>query len=68
MLCAEEAAVAVPVEVAKHGAPPGVMPGTTAIASGPHGRGRVLCFSPHPERTPGLERFLTRAVLWASQR
>jgi hypothetical protein len=55
-------------EIAKNGAPKGVMPGTTAIAAGPHGKGRVICFSPHPERSPGLEEFVHRAVLWSSQR
>jgi hypothetical protein len=53
-------------EIAENGAPRGVMPGTTAIASGVHRKGRVLCFSPHPERTTGLERWLQRAVEWAA--
>src|SRR6056297_3614271 len=35
-------------EIAKNGAPSGVMKGTTAIARGEFGRGRVFCFSPHP--------------------
>jgi N-formylglutamate amidohydrolase/phosphoribosylformylglycinamidine (FGAM) synthase-like amidotransferase family enzyme len=51
-------------EIAKNGAPEGVMPGTTAIASGTHHKGRVFCFSPHPERTAGLEPMLVRAVWW----
>lgn len=53
-------------EIAKKGAPVGVMKGTTAIASGEFGKGRVLCFSPHPEKTKGLEPFLDRAVAWAA--
>lgn len=53
-------------EIAKNGAPEGVMKGTTAIASGEFGRGRVFCFSPHPEKTKGLEPFLDRAIAWAS--
>ena len=53
-------------EIAKNGAPEGVMPGTTAIASGVHRKGRVFCFSPHPERTAGLERLLVRAVWWTA--
>jgi N-formylglutamate amidohydrolase len=52
-------------EIAKNGAPPGVMLGCTAIASGAYHAGRVLCFSPHPERTEGLESFVARAIAWA---
>lgn len=51
-------------DIAQKGAPPGVMPGTTAIAAGTHGRGRVICFSPHPEKTKGLEFLLERALEW----
>ncbi len=53
-------------EIAKKGAPPGVMKGTTAFAAGEFGKGRVFCFSPHPEKTKGLEPFLNRAVAWAA--
>lgn len=49
-------------EVAKNGAPQGVMQGTTAIAKGTFGQGRVVCFSPHPELTPGLERLVQLAI------
>jgi putative intracellular protease/amidase len=55
-------------EVAKNGAPRGVMKGTTAIACAPFGEGRVLCFSPHPEKTAGLESFITRAIEWVAKR
>jgi glutamine amidotransferase-like uncharacterized protein len=55
-------------EIAKNGAPTGVMKGTTAIAAAPFGKGRVFCFSPHPEKTPGLEGMLTRAIAWAANR
>lgn len=55
-------------EIAKNGAPSGVMVGTTAIASGTYGKGRVLCFSPHPEKTKGLEDFIRRAARWAATR
>ncbi len=44
-------------EIAKNGAPKGVMPGTTAIARGLYGKGRVVCYSPHPEKTRGSGRF-----------
>ncbi len=54
-------------EIAKRGAPPGVMKGTTAIARAKFGKGRVECFSPHPEKTPGLEPFLQAAVRWAAE-
>ena len=49
-------------EIAKNGAPKGVMPGTTAIAHGRYGKGRVLCFSPHPEKTEGLEDLVRVAI------
>jgi glutamine amidotransferase-like uncharacterized protein len=53
-------------EIAKNGAPSGVMKGTTAIARCSYGKGRVQCFSPHPEKTPGLEPFLQAAVRWVT--
>lgn len=49
-------------EIATNGAPKGVMLGTTAIARGRFGQGRVICFSPHPEMTAGLEVFLKEAI------
>lgn len=49
-------------ELAENGAPSGVMAGTTAIARGTYGQGRVLCFSPHPEMTTGIETFVKDAV------
>ena len=49
-------------EIAENGAPEGVMKGTTAIARGEFGRGRVFCFSPHPEMTAGLERLVQVAI------
>lgn len=52
-------------EIAKNGAPTGVMKGTTAVALGKFGTGRVICFSPHPEKTEGLEDFLAAATRWA---
>jgi len=53
-------------EIAKNGAPSGVMVGTTAIAAATFGRGRVICFSPHPEKTAGLEAFIRRGTRWAA--
>jgi len=54
-------------EMRKNDAPPGIMKGTTAIARGKFGKGRVVCFSPHPEKTPGREKFLQSAVRWAAR-
>lgn len=53
-------------EIAKNGAPEGVMKGTTAIAAAPFEKGRVFCFSPHPERTEDLVDQVYRAIIWAS--
>lgn len=53
-------------EIAKNGAPTGVMIGTTAIARGSFGSGRVFCFSPHPERTPAVQDQVLKAILWAA--
>lgn len=55
-------------EIAKNGAPTGVMIGTTAIARGTFGSGRVFCFSPHPERTPNAQDQVLKAILWTAQR
>jgi len=54
-------------EIARNGAPPGIMLGQTAIAAGVYDQGRVACFSPHPERTAGLEKLLLRAVIWSAR-
>jgi putative intracellular protease/amidase len=53
-------------DIAKPGVPNGVMPGTTAIASASFGNGRVICFSPHPEKTKGQEPLLFRGIHWAA--
>jgi len=55
-------------DMAQHGAPEGVMPGTVAIACGRFGQGRVIVFSPHAEKTGGLEAFVQRAVQWAARK
>jgi glutamine amidotransferase-like uncharacterized protein len=52
-------------EIRKNDAPKGVMLGTTAIARGKFGEGRVVCFSPHPEKSRGCEAFLAEGVKWA---
>lgn len=53
-------------EVKKEGVPSGVMPGTTAVASGRFGFGRVLAMSPHFELTEGLDSVVAAAVRWAA--
>ncbi|MFC6645217.1 BPL-N domain-containing protein [Granulicella cerasi] len=55
-------------EVALKGAPHGVMVGTTAMASGQFGSGRVFVISPHPEQTPGHEDMVKHAVEWVAKR
>ena len=55
-------------EIAKNNAPKGIMQGTTAIARGKFEKGRVLCFSPHPEKTPGSESMLLEAIDWVSKK
>jgi len=55
-------------EIRDNGAPVGAMKGTTAIARGKFGKGHVVCFSPHPEKTPGREPFLQSAVRWAAKK
>jgi putative intracellular protease/amidase len=53
-------------EIAKNGAPKGVMIGTTAMARGIYGSGHVVAISPHPEKTDGLDNIVRRAVEWAA--
>jgi len=55
-------------QVAKNGASRDVMPGATAVAASEFGKGRVLCFSPHPEETEGLHKLLLRGIAWAAAR
>ena len=50
--------------VGKNGADPETMVDTPAIVAGEFGSGRVLLFSPHPEKTEGLEALVLRAVRW----
>ncbi|MCC9658511.1 BPL-N domain-containing protein [Rhodopirellula halodulae] len=51
-------------EIAKKGAPRGIMIGTSAAVRGEYDEGRVLCFSPHPELTEALGSWITIAVQW----
>ena len=58
-------------EVAKENVPPGVpmgvMPGTTAIARTEYGKGRVICYSPHPEKPfQPVFHLIENGVRWAA--
>ena len=58
-------------EVAKENVPPGVpmgvMPGKTAIARSEYGKGRVICYSPHPEKPfQPVYHLIENGVRWAS--
>lgn len=55
-------------EIAKKGAPQGVMVGTSAAVRSEYGRGRVFCFSPHPELTEGREHLIPIVVRWLGRR
>jgi glutamine amidotransferase-like uncharacterized protein len=54
-------------EIAEKGAPKGVMIGSTALACGQFGKGRVFVSSPHPEATKGLDGIIRTAVLWLAR-
>jgi glutamine amidotransferase-like uncharacterized protein len=49
-------------EVAENGSPAGIMVGSPALVEAPYGAGRVMIFSPHPERTAGLEQIVPLAI------
>ena len=51
-------------EIAKNGAPSGIMKGTSAAVRCEYGKGRVFCFSAHPELTDGLHHLIPTAVHW----
>lgn len=53
-------------EVAEFG-PKGMMIGAPAIVASEFGKGRVLCFSPHPDQTKGLEELVRRGVRWTAK-
>lgn len=53
-------------EMAENEAPAGVMVNSPAIFAGDYKKGRVVCISPHPEQTPGLEEFVPKAVAWVA--
>jgi hypothetical protein len=53
-------------EIRKNDAPKGIMKGTTAIARGHFGNGRVVCFSTHPEKSRGRETYAVEMARWAA--
>jgi len=55
-------------EVALKGAPEGSMVGTHAIIRTMYKNGRVICFSPHPEKQGGPQELMTAGVKWAANR
>ena len=55
-------------EINTNGAPDGVMLDTPAIVRGAFGKGRVVCSSPHPEQTEGLEEVLRQLIRAAARR
>ncbi|QDV28892.1 Glutamine amidotransferase subunit PdxT [Planctopirus ephydatiae] len=53
-------------EIAKKGAPSGVMVGTSAIAKVNYGNGRVICYSCHPEGKNGPHHLIKAGARWAA--
>lgn len=53
-------------EFAKNGSPAGAMVNSPAMVAGEFGKGRVICSSPHPEQTAGMEGFIVKAVKWTA--
>lgn len=42
------------------------MSGTPALITGRYGKGRIICSSPHPESTAGLDEIFRHMVRWAA--
>lgn len=53
-------------ELAENDSPKGAMVNSPAMVAGTFGKGRVICSSPHPEQTAGMEGFIVRAVKWTA--
>jgi hypothetical protein len=53
-------------EVASNDTPKGIMINSPAIFAGTFENGRVMCISPHPEQTSGLEYIVPQAVKWVA--
>ncbi|MGC4003770.1 MAG: BPL-N domain-containing protein [Pirellulales bacterium] len=54
-------------EIAQNGAPTGVMRGTTAMARGRFGEGRVFCISPHPEQDERYADTIRTIARWTAR-
>ncbi|MAF66229.1 MAG: hypothetical protein CMJ84_11310 [Planctomycetes bacterium] len=54
--------------IGENGADPAMMVGKPAAVRSLYGAGRVLLFSPHPEKTAGLEAVIERGLAWAAAR
>jgi glutamine amidotransferase-like uncharacterized protein len=50
------------------GKPHGTMRGKGAIVAGNYGKGRVICFSPHPEKVEALREWVRNAAHFVSGR
>jgi putative intracellular protease/amidase len=53
-------------EVSLFGSTPGIMSNSPAVFASQFKQGRVLCISPHPEQTAGLDEIVPRAVEWVA--
>jgi predicted deacylase len=53
-------------EVAEHDTPKGIMVNSPAIFAGHFKQGKVICISPHPEQTEGLEYIVPHALEWVA--
>lgn len=53
-------------EVASNNTPAGIMINSPAIFAGQFKQGKVICISPHPEQTEGLEYIVPHAVNWVA--
>lgn len=54
-------------ELAENDSPKGVMVNAPAMVASQFGKGRVLCSSPHPEQTAGMESWIVNATLWVAK-
>ena len=55
-------------EVSSNDTPKGIQINSPAIFAGQFKTGKVICISPHPEQTPGLEDIVPNAVNWVAPR
>ena len=53
-------------EVASNNTPAGIMINSPAIFAGQFKSGKVVCISPHPEQTAGLEYIVPQAIHWVT--